>query len=250
MKVYIRQNPEGEFISISCGLAYYAFKLLGWEIARFESVDLITDLQPTSLVVGSLSDVRDALIMLGIEPPKPIDYPVELHQFLGRKVWRSRMDILTAANEWEIFIKPADRCKKFTGRAIRHSHDLIKCGDLSDGAEEVWCSELVNFEAEWRCFIRYGRILGVHQYTGDWKVAFDPQVIESAVAAHISAPAAYAIDFGVTDTGETLVVEVNDGYALGAYGLPPIWYAQLLSARWAELTDTEDGCIFLSEAFA
>lgn len=250
MKVHIRQNPEGEFISVPCGLAYYGFKLLGWEIDRFESVNGIVDLQPTSLVVGSLLDIRDALISLGIEPPKPIDYPVELHRFLGRKIWRSRIDVLTESNEWGIFIKPADRCKKFTGRAIDHSHDLIKCGDLSDSAEEVWCSELVNFVAEWRCFIRYDRILGVHQYTGDWRVAFDPQVIESAVAAYTSAPAGYAIDFGVTDTGETLVVEVNDGYALGAYGLPPIFYAQLLSARWAELTNTEDCCIFLTEAFA
>jgi hypothetical protein len=250
MKVYIRQNSEGEFISVSCGVAYYAFKLLGWEINRFQSVDEIVALQPTSLVVGSISDVLDALRSLGIQPPTFIDYPEELYPFLGRKVWRSRMDALTDSNEWGIFIKPAERCKKFTGRAIRYSQDLIKCGDLSDGAEEVWCSELVEFVAEWRCFVRYDRILGVHQYTGDWRLGFDPQVVESAVAAYKSSPAGYVIDFGLTDTGETLVVEVNDGYALGSYGLPPIYYAQLLSARWAELTDTDDCCVSLVEAFA
>lgn len=32
------------------------------------------------------------------------------------------------------------------------------------------------------------------------------------------APNGYGIDFGVTDDGRTLLIEVNDGYALGSYG--------------------------------
>ncbi|MBQ8961536.1 MAG: hypothetical protein IJ071_10060 [Ruminococcus sp.] len=41
-----------------------------------------------------------------------------------------------------------------------------------------------------------------------------------------------------------MLIEVNDGYALGCYGLFYIDYAKLLSARWAELTGTEDECAF------
>lgn len=59
-----------------------------------------------------------------------------------------------------------------------------------------------------------------------------------------SAPAGYAVDFGITDKGETLLIEVNDGYAFGCYGLLNIYYSKLLSARWAELTDTRDECDF------
>jgi len=44
----------------------------------------------------------------------------------------------------------------------------------------------------------------------------------------------------VTTAGATLVVEVNDGYALGAYGLMPLAYAKFLSARWAQLSGTPD----------
>lgn len=50
------------------------------------------------------------------------------------------------------------------------------------------------------------------------------------------APNGYGIDFGVTDDGRTLLIEVNDGYALGSYGMYYLDYAKLLSARWAELT--------------
>ena len=59
-----------------------------------------------------------------------------------------------------------------------------------------------------------------------------------------TAPAGYAIDFGLTDKGETLLIEVNDGYSLGCYGLVYLDYAKLLSARWAELTSTTDECAF------
>ena len=44
----------------------------------------------------------------------------------------------------------------------------------------------------------------------------------------------------MTGDGRTLLVEINDGYSRGCYGLPPNLYAQLLSARWAELVGTED----------
>ncbi len=37
---------------------------------------------------------------------------------------------------------------------------------------------------------------------------------------------------------QSLLIEVNDGYALGSYGLFYPDYAKLLSARWAELIGT------------
>lgn len=55
-------------------------------------------------------------------------------------------------------------------------------------------------------------------------------------------PPGYAAGFGVTRGGRTLFIEVNDGYSLGSYGLQRNLYAQLLSARWAELTGTADKC--------
>ena len=68
----------------------------------------------------------------------------------------------------------------------------------------------------------------------------DPEVIKRAVRDYKTAPAGYSLDFGVTDTDKTLLIEVNDGYALGSYGLFYVDYAKLLAARWAELTETKD----------
>ncbi len=92
--------------------------------------------------------------------------------------------------------------------------------------------------------MRYGEILGVKSYRGDWRVHFDPQVIENAIAAYHSAPAGYAADFGVTDKGETLLIGVNDGYSIGSYGLFPADYARLLASRWAQITGSKDYSIY------
>lgn len=48
----------------------------------------------------------------------------------------------------------------------------------------------------------------------------------------------------MTGDGRTLLVEINDGYSLGCYGLQHNLYAQPLSVRWAELVGTEDECNF------
>lgn len=62
-----------------------------------------------------------------------------------------------------------------------------------------------------------------------------------AVASYVDAPQGYAVDFGLARDGRTLLVEVNDGYALGAYGLEPHAYAHLLAARWYELVQPNGG---------
>lgn len=69
-------------------------------------------------------------------------------------------------------------------------------------------------------------------------------MVDAAVIDYKSAPAGYALDFGVTRDGRTLLVEINDGYALGCYGLQHNLYAKLLEARWAEMVGVPDECLF------
>lgn len=172
-----------------------------------------------------------------------MDYPVELKKYLGRKIWQTKMnEVNNNPDCWPVFVKPIED-KQFTGVVVRSPKDLIGCG-IEGVNQDVYCSEIVKFVAEWRCFVRYGHILSVRPYKGDWRKHYDYRVIENAVKEFTSAPAGYAIDFGLTDDGRTLLIEVNDGYALGCYGLFYIDYAKLLSARWDELTGTEDECAF------
>lgn len=79
---------------------------------------------------------------------------------------------------------------------VKGPQDLVGCGD-SQMNTPVWVSEPVDFLAEWRTFIRYGRVIGVRMYKGDWRAQYDYKVIESAVAAYKDAPAGYALDYRI-----------------------------------------------------
>ena len=43
------------------------------------------------------------------------------------------------------------------------------------------------------------------------------------------------MDVGVLDDGRSALVEANDGFAVGRYGLDPNAYADMLAARWRQL---------------
>lgn len=244
MKVYIRQDSEEQFASVNFFTAYDGFRKMGWEIEGFRGNEDFKCLEPDNVVVGYIGDVHRALSKLGIEIPQEVNYPDELQELLGRKIWQSRINYIASHPElWNVFVKPARHSKKFTGRLVRSAKDLIGCGDEFEDTE-VYCSEAVNFVAEWRCFVRYGHILDVRKYAGDWRSHFDPRVVEKAIALYSSAPNAYALDIGLTDCDRTFVIEVNDGYSLGCYGLLSHEYAKFLATRWAQITSTSDYCNF------
>jgi hypothetical protein len=186
-----------------------------------------------------VGDVWRALTMLGKPEPEPLDYPPALGDFLGRKIWRTTLAEVRSMVE-PVFVKPV-AYKAFTGfvwtaDASSRRH-LVTHGDDTP----VWCSERVSFEAEYRAFVLYRKVIGVRLYKGDWSKAPSRDIVEAAVKAMgRRAPHAYCLDWGVADTGKTLLVEANDSFAFGHYGLAPVSYARMLSARWHELASTSE----------
>ena len=72
---------------------------------------------------------------------------------------------------------------------------------------------------------------------------YDAQVLNSMMESFVSwedRPMACSMDICVTKDGRTLLVEFNDAYSLGAYGLADIYYAKLISARWSQLLGVKD----------
>lgn len=243
MKVYIRHDKNGQPISQNCYLAKDGFFQMGFELCSYVQIEDIIDNEPADIIVGSITDVRITLEKFGLHIPS-ICYPKELFPFLGRNLWKSTLfEVANHPENWNIFMKPAVDAKRFTGTIVTGTKDLIAC-NAALGNTEVWCSDIVHFLTEWRCFVRYGKILDVRKYKGHWENFPNPNIIKEAVKQYITAPNGYGIDFGVTKEGKTLLIEVNEGYSLGAYGLESISYAKLLSARWAELTNTVDECNF------
>lgn len=241
MKAYIQTDKTGNFYNVNAFIANEGFELLGWETQRYFLVDEIADNDPETLIVGGIGNVRKRLKNLGIDKSlNEIDYPTELTKYLGRKVWASTIEeLFDNEKDWNVFVKPKNETKKFVGRIVKEYKDFIGLID-KDNPTEIWCSEIVNFKTEWRCFIRYNSILDIRQYKGVWDSTLDLNIIQNAVNDFSNSPSAYALDFGVDENNNMKLVEVNDGHSLGSYGISSINYAKFLSARWAELTKTKD----------
>lgn len=243
MKLYLENIKLGEPANINFHSALAAYYNMGFEIIHVKDINEII-IEDDHIFLGSIQFIQGALRKLNLPIPEPLDYPESLRSFLGRKIHESTInEIANDPDLWNVFVKPKGIAKKFTGRVINSTKDLVGCGDLNMNIP-VWVSEPTEFIAEWRVFVKYGNVIGVRMYKGDWRAQYDYKIIEKAVESFTNAPAGYSLDFGLTQDGRLLLVEANDGYALGNYGLFYVDYAKLLSARWAELTGQRDLCSF------
>jgi hypothetical protein len=242
MKAYIQTDAQGNFHNVNAFVANEGFVGFGWEIIKFERVaEIAADTDHETVLVGGIGSVRKRLLQLGLQPTtQEIDYPAELQLYLGRKVWATTLeDLFAQPDQWNIFIKPQET-KKFAGKIVSSDLDFMGLFDTNDQPTPIWCSELMPFVTEWRCFVRYGELLDIRRYKGAWDTKIDLEVVKNAIQDFTNIPAACALDFGITATGELHLVEVNDGHSLGTYGMNPPKYARFLSARWAEMTGTVD----------
>ena len=134
-----------------------------------------------------------------------------------------------------IFVKPNGRAKEFiSGVLTSLSTKELLLNDVPDD-EECFVSDIVDFVSEYRGYVIKGKLEGIKHYLGDFRVFPDMKIVDSAVKDYISAPAGYSIDFGVTSDGRTLLIECNDGWSLGNYGLESKLYCKLLTNRWLEI---------------
>jgi hypothetical protein len=138
-----------------------------------------------------------------------------------------------------VFVKPITARKLFAGLILRDDAAIRRRLIHVEDSTEVWACDPVEFVSEYRVFVLDHEIVDVRRYRGDFARAPSREVVERATTdLRAVAPCAYAIDFGITDDGRTLLVEMNDGFSFGTYGLAPTLTARILSARWNELAVT------------
>jgi hypothetical protein len=194
------------------------------------------------LVAGGVPVVEDALTALGIMVPLADNLPAALAKYRGRKVWTAtwgelRVRYGRSGPPEPLWVKSLRRNKGTPSIAVYGADDIDATSGLPDN-HEVLVSEYVIFVSEWRCFVCRGKILDLCRYQGDVFQYPDPQVVKNAILDYGSiGPAGYGIDFGVLTNGQTVLVEVNEGYSLGPYGLESTEYAELLEARWLQLVE-------------
>ena len=231
-------NKDYSTPQIGAYTAYQGFKTMGAYCTLVESGKQLEDTNKENLAIGGIGFVKNRLKFLGVEISDNLDYPESIRSYLGRELWTSTINKVALDLPY-CFIKPKNRQKFFTGLVVKDISSLQNKG-LQGKDYEVWCSEVINPIAEFRVFVRYGKILDVRRYKGNYNINPDYKVIENCIKDYKDSPLAYGIDFCVTEEGKTLLVEVNDAFALGDYGLFYIDYAKMVYTRWSELVSCKD----------
>lgn len=239
---------------------YIGFKIRGHRIIKFEprSIDLTESLESNEILkqitkkdilCAGIPVFRKVKEYLGIQSEELETYPTALELFLGRKITKTTLselkDQFEIGNIGQIFLKPQKQ-KLFTGFVAKKRTDFLRIVGVDDSTI-IYTSDIVNFISEYRVYVNQKNyfaddgIIGCALYHGDALVFPDPKKIKEIVQ-HFNkngAPVAYALDVGVCVKHrkyQTLVVEVNDSTCLGNYGIPSTLYAQMIEARWEQIT--------------
>lgn len=228
--------------------AYFVWRALrerGWEVRSFDDLDDV-ELDPAQPVIGGIEPVYEALRRLDVVPPD-IDYPDDLRPYLvDPDVRRVTMGWVRQHPEaWPVFVKPTTGRKEFTGLVVRSTHDLLATTLVDDDAP-VFVAHPVDMSGrvEWRAFVIDGEVRDIRPYSGCPDVRAPSRVfVQSLVDQWPGCPAGASIDvvdLGTPGAPDWRVVECNDGYALGAYGLIRSVYAELVVKRWGQLTGVRE----------
>lgn len=240
MRAFIQKHGEVP-ANINVYNAWHGFDERGWEISFFQTAEVDSlKLEPGDVLVGGGGTVQRALRVMGCPQPYLSYFPPRLTDYVGRRVWTATLgEVRRMVSEGvSVFIKPTEKeVKLFAGHLVGSLRDLLQTSGWPD-EQPVTCSEPVEFISEYRVFVLKGEIAGCKHYKGDYRIHPGFETIDAAVASYIDAPAAYAIDFGATSDGRTLLVEANDAYSLGSYGLGSVTYSRLIEARWIELSES------------
>ena len=244
--IYIQVDPVDRLPVAPCGFTLWeGARFLGLNPTAFIPGELpLLPRGPDTLVHGWVKTVKDALVLRGKTLPEPVDYPDALtaREFLGRRVWRSTLGEVheqftrsegSIGGPAPVFVKPVEH-KLFTGHTVERFSHLAETSNLPRDTA-VWVSDVIEFVSEYRCFVHDRGLVDMRRYYGDaWVLPSRAQVIRM-IKAFDPSPAFYSLDVGVTREGFTYLVEVNDGFALGDYGMRSLAYTEGVISRWEEM---------------
>ena len=201
-------------------------------------------LSADDLVFGTTPFTLDAMRQLGITPPSHAPYPSSLKPWFHRKINHptplSNVMQYLEQQGCEIFIKPAEGWKRFTGFVASTSTDHRFMG--ASLRSFVWTSEVVKFVSEWRCYCANGKLLDVQIAPNENSFGIThpswSEILQMYMTLRDAGQAidGFVMDVGILDTGELALVEVNDGFSFGAYGnVTSDTMYEVVSARWKQL---------------
>ena len=243
-KVYV-EIKNGFPINMDIQNAIDGFEYLDLEPKSFTKEDVYTGkmdlIALKNPVVGSI----DAMYQLfsNIEKlPKPIDFPMEI--MTNSDLVKREIQILPleeAISNFRrtnipVFIKPV-KTKLFDGILVsQESHLHYFAGFINP---DVYVSEKIDIVSEHRAYVHKGELKYCCSYGGNFMINPDYGYIKEIIKLYTSSPIAYTIDVAILRNGDTELIEINDMWAIGSYGLYCLNYAEMLLDRYTQILGWE-----------
>jgi len=241
-KVYVHVK-NGLPINEDVQKAIDGFEYLGYEpvLVTMENMlsgtlDYVAKFHP---VVGSI-DFMTRLFKRINYIPEPIDYPEEIlksgllvNTYILKGTLEQALQIIESKETPNLFIKPV-KTKLFDGILVTDKTQLsyLKGYPLHT---EVWIAGGVDIVSEHRIYIHDGKAIYGCNYSGDFRLNPDYTYVDKLIEAYKSAPRAYTIDVAILSNGSATLIECNDFWAIGGYGLAPWDYSKMLRDRYLEI---------------
>lgn len=211
-----------------------------WKLVSFEEVqsgkwDRII---PHNLFVGSVEFMNEVWKRVNKEN---VRYPINSNR---QEVVMTLEEVLAWKKEWKlpIFIKPLD-IKLFTGFVLDdYQYSILD--------QLPWDTKLITsnpfrcaLESEWRVYVHNHQVEYVANYSGDdFYKAPSKEFIHEVIGENKKKgyTGTYTIDVGILEDGGEVVVEFNDMWAIGNYGVPNDLYVRMLTDRYFEIVKKYD----------
>jgi len=214
---------------------------LDFRMTSFEEVfsGKLDHMIKSHLFVGSVEFMKEVFNRIGITDIKLPMNSDRQHETITLKEAKERV-----CNGEKIFIKPYET-KLFTGLVL-DGFDYKCLHGLPDDtkvmAYEPFKEKILS---EWRVYIHNGKIIDSRNYSGDVTTNLDYGWVNHRLSdlKDKNFPISYTMDVAVLDALPSVspiyegqaIVEFNDMWAIGNYGMPNDLYLKLLRDRYFEI---------------
>lgn len=244
--IYIQSNNERTLPHhFDCSCALYGAIDLGedYRLTTFEEVESgkFDALIKTSLFVGSVEFMREVFKRAG---KTKVRLPMNSNRPCRIITLAEAFEIASSGHR--IFIKPVE-IKLFTGFVLDQSK--YSCLNGLPEHTEVFCYSPFPrpIASEWRAYILENELIYCGNYAGSVYISPDYRYIRKVINQNRQSfpqfPCAYTIDMAILKDDndewgrwdENEVVEFNDMWAIGNYGMPNDLYVRALKKRYFEI---------------
>lgn len=196
----------------------------------------------TCLPIGSRAFVVECLVTLRQEPPFWTCYPKGLRPHMLHRP--RRVDLGFALTRPKPLFVKATKPEQFgalvlrTSRACMSEMENLALDRLLDlpAREQVWISEVLDIESEWRYYVHRGDVVGFSpiQAPGSVAVAAPEMELVSALVAAAPRDLAFGVDLAVLRDGRSTLLCARDalGLELFPYGPNRPCAADLIRMMW------------------